>query len=195
MHRMLNTTRIATAPTAIPTTTPVEILDEEDGGDGGDLDEGGVGLRSELGGVLVEGGDGGLGVVPLPGVVDGGDGGELDGGVVDGVVGAGGEIEGVAGGGADGVVGDGFEGVAGGGAEGVAGGGDDGTAGGGDEGVAGGGEEGVAGGGAEGVDGGGAVALPAGGDDGAGAVDIAENYEKKFKNLYELTKGVTENED
>jgi hypothetical protein len=60
MHRMLKTTRIATAPTAIPTTTPVEILDDDEGGDGGDLEEGGVGLRSELGGVLVEGGDGGL---------------------------------------------------------------------------------------------------------------------------------------
>lgn len=43
----------------------------------------------------------------------------------------------------------------------------------------GGGAEGVAGGGAAGVDGGGAVAFPDGGEEGAGAVDIAE-YEREL---------------
>lgn len=167
MHRILNTRRIATAPTAIPTTTLVDIPveDEDDGGDGADFDEGGGGLRFWVEGEPeLDGGGGELRLTGLVGVLvldgGGGDGVEDEGGLGVGVVEAGGE--------------------------GVAGGGDEGVAGGGAEGVAGGGAAGVDGGGAEGL-GGGEVVLLVGGEVGAGeapgdgVVDIAQN-EYQIKN-------------
>ena len=62
MHKILNTRRIATAPTATPTTTLVEIPDVCEGG--GDDEEGGGGLLCEVEGDLGGGGelpDAGLG--------------------------------------------------------------------------------------------------------------------------------------
>lgn len=124
MQRMLSTTKIPTAPIAIPTTTPVDKL--------GDPPEGGAGSE-ELGG----GGElrvGFVGVDGVEGVFDrDGGGGELDGveGVPDGVEGGGGEADelgGVAVAGGEGVVG---AGVVGAGGEGVAEGGGDVAAGGG----------------------------------------------------------------
>lgn len=61
MNKTVNTRRTATtAPTAIPTTTPVELLDDGDGGFGGEpeLDEGGVSPVEGDDGVSGEGGDG-----------------------------------------------------------------------------------------------------------------------------------------
>ncbi|KAL4589639.1 hypothetical protein LXL04_002547 [Taraxacum kok-saghyz] len=101
---MVNTASIKTPPSAIPTTTPVEIPDElsEDdevaggllelllggGGDGVDLPEGDGGLFLEVGGA---GGEGGEGEV-------------LEGGGEEDVGGAGGETEGTAASGAGGEV-------------------------------------------------------------------------------------------
>lgn len=94
MHKTLNTRRTNTAPTAIPTMTPVELLD--DGVEGGaELDEGGGEERrvSGVGGVFPVDGDAGGG-----GEVDGVSGEGVDGGGAEGEGGGGGEVMLVAGG-------------------------------------------------------------------------------------------------
>lgn len=115
MHKMLNIRKIATTPTAIPTTIPVDRLLEPEGGDPDALGAGGDELRPGFDGV-VEGGlfvrDGGGGDAKEPGVeglvgFDGG-GGEPEevGGVAAGVIGVedgdggGGDEDGGIGGGA-----------------------------------------------------------------------------------------------
>lgn len=171
MQKIVSTAKIATAPMAIPIITPESKFDD-DGGEGGETDFGGGGLRVE--GVVPElVGGGGERDVELEG---GGGEAEAGGGVVDGGVGV------VDGGGGD-------EGVAGGGALGVDGGGAFEVFGGGAVGDGGGGEVVLVAGGEDGAGAaGGVVVFVAGGEEGAGVVpggglDIAatnQMYRKKW---------------
>lgn len=173
MQKIVSTAKIATAPMAIPIITPESKFDD-DGGEGGETDFGGGGLRVE--GVVPElVGGGGERDVELEG--GGGEAEEAGGGVVDGGVG----VVGDGGGGDEGVAGGGALGVDGGGALGVDGGGAVGDGGGGEVVLVAGGEDGA---GAAG----GVVVFVAGGEEGAGVVpggglDIAatnQMYRKKW---------------